>query len=155
MSDTYRMFQESGFAGDVGWHLVTQLVNHIFTDDMAKVRSFVYDAVHADQQKRQAISVLWGTFRTHSVMQEYLSYNIEHHPSIALEYVKFLVLNKGNGTNTEEMETRLNNKIADLEAKVTDASNLAKTTRDKHSTTINSLNQLKTKVGTIKQECYK
>ena len=49
MSDTYRMFQESGFAGDVGWHLVTQLVNHIFTDDMAKVRSFVYDAVHADQ----------------------------------------------------------------------------------------------------------
>lgn len=129
------MFEESGFKSDIGRYLVTQLVNHIFNDDMAKFRSFVYDAVHADQQKRRAISALWGTFRTHGVMQKYLGYNIEHHLSIASEYVKFLVLNNDNGSNSEELKA----KIVELEVKVSEASTIATTTRYKHSQILDGL----------------
>ena len=100
------MFTESGgFTLELSWHLVTQLINHIFIDDMEKVRSFVRDSLSFKRKMEQGVSVLWGTFCTHGVMQEYMSYNIEHHPSIASDYVKFLVLNRGSASDTTEGES--------------------------------------------------
>ena len=38
MSDTYQDLTDYGVTEDANWKLVSQLVNHIFTDDMNKVR---------------------------------------------------------------------------------------------------------------------
>lgn len=59
ISDTHNMFTESGgFTADLSWHIVIQLVNHIFVDDMEKVRSFVRDSLSVNSKKEQGMSVL-------------------------------------------------------------------------------------------------
>ena len=162
MSETYRLFTRSKFAEDVSWHLVTKLVHHIFAEDMGKVRSFVRDAMHTMQKREMGAAVLWGTFRTHAVMQEYIQFNIEHHPSISSEYVKFLVVDCGEmgalvsaALGTESGSDGGGGggagggggKVASLESKVNALSRSLSTMKEKQASTQNELKQLKDKLN--------
>ena len=40
-----------------------------------------------------ATTYIWGTLRTHSVMQEYLKYNFEDHPAFASVITRFVTNN--------------------------------------------------------------
>ena len=108
------------------------------------------DSLSSERKKVQSVSVLWRTFCTHSVMQDYMSYNIEHHPSISSEYVKFLVLNHGSSSESENSGNNgVESKLSDLQAKVVTVEKIAKATREKQSSTANSLAQLKERVATL------
>ena len=100
--------ESGGSTPELSQNLVTQLVNYIFVDDMEKVRSFMKNSLRSEQKRDQGVSVLWGTFCTHGVMQDCMSYNIQYYPSITSEYAKFPVLNNGNGSGSESSE---NNEI--------------------------------------------
>ena len=45
ISDTHQDLTDAEFSDDGSWQLVTHLVNHIFVDDMYKVRSFIREAI--------------------------------------------------------------------------------------------------------------
>ena len=45
ITDTHHDLTYSGFTEDASWQLVSQLANHIFTDDMDTLRSFVREAM--------------------------------------------------------------------------------------------------------------
>ena len=131
------MLTASGFAIDSNWQLVTQLVDHIFTDDMDKVRSFVREATDTHNSKHTALAVLWGTLCTHGVMQEYTKYGIAHHPSISSEYVKFLVIQNG------EKESGSNERIDELESKIESTDKIARAAKSAAASASNGLDQLK------------
>jgi len=84
-------------------------------------------------------------------MQDYMSYNIEHHPSVASEYAKFLVLNHGSGSDKNEGESdgETDTKFSSMQARVVAVEKLVKSTQDKQATTANSLAQLKEKVTAL------
>ena len=46
ISDTHQDLTDSDFSEEVSWQFLTQLVNHVFVDDMDKVRSFVWEAMN-------------------------------------------------------------------------------------------------------------
>ena len=85
----------SGFSDDVGWYLVTQLVTHVFSDNMDNERSFVQEVFDSKDRSTMATAVMWGLFKTHSIVEDYFYSNIKHHPSITSEYTKFLVTSRG------------------------------------------------------------
>lgn len=99
---------------------------------MKKVRSFVRDSLSSRRKREQGVSVLWGDFCTNGVMHEYMSYNIEHHPSIASEYIKFHVLSHGDSSEPENSgNNEVEVKLSDLQKKVLTVEKIAKATREK------------------------
>ena len=95
ISDTDNNLVNAGFNKDQSWDLVTKLVHRIFAVDCNNVRAQVKEFLDPSQHRVMALGCLWGTFATHMVMKEYVKHGIENHPSIAAEYVRFLVANSG------------------------------------------------------------
>ena len=95
ISDTDNNLVNAGFNKDQSWDLVTKLVHRIFAVDCHNVRAQVKEFLDPSQHRVMALGCLWGTFATHMVMKEYVKHGIENHPSIAAEYVRFLVANSG------------------------------------------------------------
>ena len=79
---------------DLAWSIITQVIHHMFTVDMDKERSFVREQLDTRSQKSTAVAIMWGWLRTHRLMEEYSRHGIENHPSVAAQYVKFLVQNR-------------------------------------------------------------
>jgi hypothetical protein len=81
----------SKFSKRQAWCLVTQLVRRIFHD----IHSVCVGALDSMTTEKESIcaAILWGVFQTHDVMDSYESSNFEDHPSMASEYVKFLLKN--------------------------------------------------------------
>ena len=137
ISETHDLLTVSGFSVDSSWQLVTQLVDHVFTDDMDKVRSFVREATDTHDAKSTSLAILWGTVATHGVMQDYTKYGIAHHPSISSEYVKFLVIQHG------ESDTGALDKVVELETKLDSVEKIAKAAKSSAATANNSIDQMK------------
>jgi hypothetical protein len=95
ISDTDSNLVNAGFNREQSWELVTKLVHRIFAVDCNNVRAQVKEFLDPSQHRVMALGCLWGTFATHMVMREYVKHGIENHPSIAAEYVRFLVANSG------------------------------------------------------------
>ena len=95
ISDTDNNLVTAGFNREQSWDLVTKLVHRIFAVDCNNVRAQVKEFLDPSQHRVMALGCLWGTFATHMVMKEYVKHGIENHPSIAAEYVRFLVANSG------------------------------------------------------------
>ena len=106
MSDTYTRLHNSGFTQKSSWELVSKLVYRIFAKDCHAVRSRVAEHLDATQRKPMAVGVLWATLATHQVLKEYMTHGIENHPSIASEYVRFLVAHSGL-TRLDKLEARV------------------------------------------------
>jgi hypothetical protein len=106
ISETYRNLVNAGFNEGSAWDLVCKLVHRIFARDCHVVRGSVSEHLDASEKKAMAVNVLWATLATHQIIKEYTSHGIENHPSIASEYVRFLVANSGLG-KLDKMEKKL------------------------------------------------
>ena len=95
ISEIFMHLHKSGFTAKVSLELVSNLVHRIFAKDCYSVRGRVAEHLDATNKKAMAVGVLWPTLATHRVLKEDISHGIENHPSIASEYVRFLVANSG------------------------------------------------------------
>ena len=77
ISDTHLELTTHGYDDALSWQLVTQVVYHIFSADMDKARNFVRESLDAQSPKEMALTVLWGSFRTLEVAQEYIKHSFE------------------------------------------------------------------------------
>ena len=107
MTETHDNLVEHGYTPDLAWSIVTQVVHHMFTVDMDKERSFVREQMNTRSQKKTAVAIMWGCLKTHRVMEEYSRYGIENHPSVAAQYVKFLVQNRVDETMKKTVDDAL------------------------------------------------
>lgn len=132
VSETQLRLELSGFKTDAAWTLVSKLVHRIFAVDCHMKRSRVLEFLDASDTKVMGSGVLWGVFATHAVMRDYMKYGIENHPSIASEYVRFLVANSGlvklDKIDTQQKEitsrlTEVEKKLAQLEKAQTTSAN--------------------------------
>ena len=106
INDTDSRLVNVGFNPDLSWDLVTKLAHRVFAVDCHDVRDQVKEFLDPSQHKIMALGCLWGTFATHMVMKQYSKHGLENHPSIAAEYVRFLVANSGLG-RLEKVEKRV------------------------------------------------
>ena len=106
VSETYRNLELAGFSKVDGWQLVSKLVHRIFAKDCHMKRGAVSEVLDVSDTRVLGTGILWATFATHQVMREYMRHGIENHPSMASEYVRFLVANSGL-SKIDKMETRL------------------------------------------------
>ena len=106
ISDTYRNLEIAGFSKGSAWQLVLKLVHRIFAKDCHMKQGAVSEILDVSDSKVLGTGILWATFATHQVMREYMKHGIENHPSMASEYVRFLVANSGL-SKIDKMEARL------------------------------------------------
>jgi hypothetical protein len=107
MTSTYTRLVTSGFSKKNSWDLVSKLVHRIlFAKDCFAVRGKVSEHLDANHKKTMAVGVIWATLATHQVLKEYMAHGIENHPSIASEYVRFLVAHSGL-TRLDKLEVRV------------------------------------------------
>jgi hypothetical protein len=69
-------------------------------------------------------AILWGVFQTHDVMDSYESSNFEDHPSMASEYVKFLLATNSGFEAVEVLEStvvRLEKENSEMKRGLTEA----------------------------------
>jgi hypothetical protein len=92
IDDTYESLTRSGFPVGAAWGLTTRLVMRIF-EDISLVRAGVSSSFVMGDNMSNATTVLWATFKTHDVMENYSTHKFMNHPSISSEYVKFLAQN--------------------------------------------------------------
>ena len=90
--------------------LLTQLVARVFTD-MGAERDGGFLALRYKDKAYTRGRVLWAILKTHD--QKHAKANIEDHPLILLEYVKFLASNAGRSD-----VSKLATSVADLWAMV-------------------------------------
>ena len=106
VSETYRNLELAGFSKAEAWQLVSKLVHRIFAKDCHMKRGAVSEVLDVSDTRVLGTGILWATFATHQVMREYMRHGIENHPSMASEYVRFLVANSGL-SKIDKMESRL------------------------------------------------
>jgi len=105
ISDTFADLERVGFGEQPAWDLVGKLANRMFAGDCYLKRGVASEMLDCTDHKTLAVGMLWGTFATHQVLREYQKHGIENHPSIASEYVRFLVANSG-GLRIEKLELK-------------------------------------------------
>ena len=76
----------------------------MFTDNMDKVRSFVREGTGIHSNIKIIAVVMWVTFQTHNMMQEYTRYGIGKRPSISSEYIKLIFTNNSNRGNNDDID---------------------------------------------------
>ena len=133
ISETYRNLDLAGFSKVDGWQLVSKLVHRIFAKDCYMKRGAVSEVLDVSDSKVLGSVLLWSTFATHQVMRDYLKHGIENHPSMASEYVRFLVANSGL-SKMQTMESRLKSleeQNAQLKKEVSAADKAAKSAANK------------------------
>ncbi len=134
ISETHLRLENAGFGTDRSWQLVSKLVHRLFANDCHNHRGRVSEILDASDRRVLSVGVLWAVFSTHQIMREYMRYGIENHPSIASEYVRFLVahsaLPKVEAVNSKLVKVQdslstLSNKIKTLEKDAKTAANKA------------------------------
>jgi len=87
-----RLTRRGGFSSQDAWNLLAKLIQWIF-EDMALVWAEAWDIGSnlKDLREYTMAMVLWVTLKMHEIMNEYMDHNFEHHPSVTLELVQFLV----------------------------------------------------------------
>ena len=113
ISSTFRTLRSAGFNRLNAWNLVSKLVHRILAVDCSLKRGISFELADAKEHKALAVSVLWGTFGTHQVVRTYQEHGIENHPSMASEYVRFLVAHT-DSNRVEAMQA----KVTHLESEV-------------------------------------
>ena len=148
VSDIHQTLIDSSFSEEGSWQIITQLVNHTFANNMDKVRCFAREAMDTHSKKEMGAAVIWGTFQTHKVMEDYMKYGIENHPSISSEYVKFLVTNTPLSSGGECLDER----VEILEAKIVEVDRTAKGAKSTAGSAANSLDLVKKRVDKLEKK---
>ena len=147
ISDTHLRLTSHGYSSELSWQLVTQVVHHVFTADLDKARNFVRDGFDTSNPQVLHGSILWGLFRTHQAMEEYMQHGFAAHPAVASQYLDFLVDSRGE--DTEEQDSKVAKVLSKIEVKMDSIEKTAKEARSSASTLANGLDQLKTKVTAL------
>ena len=80
-------------------------------------------------------------------MNKYMHHGFGSHPTVASQYLSFLVDSRGK--DAEQKESKVLKNVDRLESRIEAVDKIAKEARSAASTTANGLDQLKTKVGTL------
>ena len=147
ITDTHQRLTSHGYSSGLSWQLVTQVIYYVFTSDLDKARNFVRDGINTNDQGSLHGSILWGLFRTHHAMEDYMEFGLGDHPAVASQYLNFLVDSKGE--ESDEKDSVMAQSLSKLETKADSIEKLAKEARSAASTTANGLDQLKTKVANL------
>lgn len=121
ISNTFLQLSNAGYPDESAWDLVSKLVCRMFaTDCYHDKRGIASELLDSDDHRSMATGILWATFATHQVMQEYLKYTFSDHPSVSGEYTRFLVANAGIAklAAAEKTIAKLQNLVNALERKV-------------------------------------
>ena len=86
------LISSGSFSPDQCWQLVCRCVKRCF-QDMGSTRVIAKDGRLVNDPLGTATTYIWGTLRTHSIMQEYLKYNFEDHPAFASVITRFVTNN--------------------------------------------------------------
>lgn len=129
ISDTHRKLTRAGYDSKRSWQLVSKVVHRLFATDCHFHRGLVNEIKDAEDRKLLTTCVLWATFCTHEVMKEYSRHGIENHPSVASEYVRFLVANAGHAKleAVDSKVSKLTETVKSLEARLKAAEKAATT----------------------------
>jgi len=95
VSDTFDELTRVGFLKADAWELVSKLVHRMFAEDCYQKRGIISEMLDSSDHESLGSGLIWGTFATHQVLRDYQKHGISNHPSIASEYVRFLVNNCG------------------------------------------------------------
>ena len=90
-----RLFTFSKFTTEQAWSLATQVLDRVVAD-LYVPKDGVIEALVTGCPVSTCAHIVWAAFRTHETMQVYLDHQIENHPAISTEYVKFLATNSGS-----------------------------------------------------------
>lgn len=143
MSETQLELTTHGYPENMAWQLVTQIVYHVFSSDLDKARNFVRESLDAQSPKTMALAVLWGTFRTLDVAQEYIIHGFANHHSVSSQYVKFLVTSKGE--EASRIEAKLSAELKTMKEAIAKLTQIAKEAKASAAAASNGVDQLKKK----------
>jgi hypothetical protein len=130
----------SKFTVETAWSLSMQVLDRIMSD-LYVPKEGVGNGMKGDRSSICS-HVLWASFRTLDVAQEYLDFNFENHPAISSEFIKFLATNSGF-EKVEKLDATVTTVQASLATAVSDARN-ASSKSDTASTKCNELSGLVT-----------
>ena len=116
----------------------------MFSSDLDKARNFIRDGFNAEQRDKYGGSVLWALFRTHEAMNVYTIHAFGAHPSVAAQYLDFLVNSKGEEASDRGQESK--KLTTKFEARLNSMEQTLKETKSAAGTASNGLAQLKAKV---------
>ncbi len=103
---------ESKFSPDQAWGLTTQILDRI-CEELYEPKEGVVEAMTVEEPASVCCHVLWACFRTHDVMAGYLEKDFQNHPTISVEYVKFLATNSGHD-KVDKLQTQMSEVIEKL-----------------------------------------
>ena len=90
-----RLFTFSKFTTEQAWNLTIQVLDRVMTD-LYVPKDGVIEALVAGCPVSTCAHIVSVAFRTHEIMQTYFDHQIENHPAISTEYIKFLATNSGS-----------------------------------------------------------
>ena len=108
------LLSSGSFSPDLCWQLVCRCVKRCLYD-MGAVRITAKDGRLESDPLATATTYIWGTLKTHSIMQEYLKYNFEDHPAFASVIIRFVTNNKYQ-TNLKGLPDRVDKQEKTLTA---------------------------------------
>jgi hypothetical protein len=97
MTSTSESLETYGMSATQSWYLTTRLGEAYFRS-LNRVRSGVSDSFETANQINMAGTVWYAVTRTLDIMEEFSSQDFKNHPSIAGEYIKFMVQNTNRDT---------------------------------------------------------
>ena len=124
MDDLHRELTRYRFSSNHAWHLVTRQVHRIFME-LSAPRLAVNTQYDSKETEANGNMILWAVCRSHDVMARYKRFSFKNDPSVAAEYVKFLITHSGND-NIDKL-TKSVKDLTDELAKVSRTANTATT----------------------------
>jgi hypothetical protein len=115
-----RLISISTFSSEQAWSLTTQVLDRVLSDLYAP-KEGIAESLTTRSPLSICAHLMWGSFKTHDVMSQYVSHNFENHPAVSTEYVKFLATNSGS-----DKVAKLMDQVEVLKSKVSSATDEAK-----------------------------
>jgi len=97
---------------------------------------------------KMAGAALWDNFRTHIMMEEYMRFGIENHPSISSEYVKFLITN----SVTKDQEEGGLEEVKKVEERLDEVEKLSRGSKSDAGSASNAIDHLMKRVENIEKK---
>ena len=140
----------NGYSIRVAWALATRLSRRIY-EDLSVPRQGVKGSLGHPLVMRA--SVLWGILKTHAVMKEYIDMDFKNHPSMASEYVRFVVTTPRE-SGSEGLETQvadLKKKLSEQKKETSEAQKSATTASNKVAALTTSLKSFEARVKKLEK----
>ena len=143
IDNTYRELIRSKYTSKKAWHLVSSLVKRVFLDAYGP-RNGILNVMEMKKPHQVATVIYCSCLKSLDVMREYQDHNIDQHPSISSEYIKFISHNTPFDT-VEQMES----KIKDVEGSIKDFTKNHASHSKQLNTTTQKADSVKTDLGKL------